>query len=175
MFTRFLPSEQLQMGVRMNKKINFDAITGIVVTVFGIIYLILSYMLPRAAIGNAMDPLYFPMGLGVLLIIVGLALFVRSDKTMIKASLASMLVKSPKEKEVSKMVTYTCLAAIMYGLLFEHLGFILSTFAFMMSILFLTNGKKILVNTLVAAMFSVGIFALFNYALGIPLPGLPFI
>jgi len=40
--------------------------------------------------------------------------------------------------------------------------------------LFITNGKKYLTNILVASIFSVSIFALFNYALGIPLPGLPF-
>jgi len=159
----------------MDKKIDFNAITGIVVTLFGIIYLIVSTMLPRAAIGNAMDPLYFPIGLGVLLIVVGLLLFMKSDKSVMKLAIASMFVRSDKDREVSRMVSLTCLAAIMYGILFEHLGFIISTFAFMMSILFLTNGKKVLVNTLVAGIFSVGIFALFNYALGIPLPGLPFL
>ncbi|MCH4890686.1 tripartite tricarboxylate transporter TctB family protein [Acidaminobacter sp. JC074] len=159
----------------MDKKMDYNALTGLVVTLFGAVYLLLSYMLPRAAIGNAMDPIYFPLGLGVLLVLVGLVLFIKSDKSMIKAAVASIFVHSEKEKEVSKMVFITCLSAVLYGLLFEHLGFVISTFGFMTSILFLTNGKKVVVNLLVASIFSVGIFALFNYALGIPLPGIPFI
>lgn len=158
----------------MNKKVNFDAITAIFVIAFGLIYTLMSYLLPRAAIGNAMDPLYFPLGLGVLLTGVGVLLFIRSDKTMIKAALLSLLQKSDKDREVSKMVWITCIVAILYGLVFEYVGFVLATFGFMISILFLTNGKKYLTNILVASIFSVGIFALFNYALGIPLPGLPF-
>ena len=159
----------------MNKKIDFNAVTGIVVTLMGVIYLVMSLLLPRASIGNAMDPLYFPMGLGVLLILIGLLLFLKSDRTVIKLAIASMFVKSDKDREVSRMVFLTCVTAVLYGLLFEHLGFVIATFGFMMSVLLITNGKKYLVNTLVAGIFSISIFALFNYALGIPLPGLPFL
>jgi putative tricarboxylic transport membrane protein len=159
----------------MNKKIDFNAVTGIVVTLMGVIYLVMSLLLPRASIGNAMDPLYFPMGLGVLLVLIGLLLFLKSDRTVIKLAIASMFVKSDKDREVSRMVFLTCVTAVLYGLLFEHLGFVISTFGFMMSVLLITNGKKYLVNTLVAGIFSISIFALFNYALGIPLPGLPFL
>lgn len=159
----------------MQNKIDFNAITGIVVSVVGVIYLVTSLLLPKAAIGNAMDPLYFPIGLGVLLTGIGLILFIKSDKSQIKHGIQSMFSKTAKDREVSRMVRWTCITAVLYGLMFEHLGFVISTFAFMMSILFLTNGKKLLVNTLVAGIFSLGIFALFNYALGIPLPGLPFV
>ncbi len=159
----------------MNKKIDFNAVTGIGVTLIGVIYLVMSLLLPRASIGNAMDPLYFPMGLGVLLTLIGLLLFLKSDRSLIKLAIASMFVKSDKDKEVSRMVFLTCVTAVLYGLLFEHLGFVIATFGFMMSVLLITNGKKYLVNTLVAGIFSVSIFVLFNYALGIPLPGLPFL
>lgn len=158
----------------MNNKINFDALTGIVVIAFGLIYTLMSFFLPRATIGNAMDPLYFPLGLGIMLTLIGILLYVKSDKSKIKEALASMANKSDKDKEVSRMVFRTCVSAILYGLLFEHLGFVIATFGFMLSILFITNGKKYVTNILVASIFSVSIFALFNYALGIPLPGLPF-
>jgi putative tricarboxylic transport membrane protein len=157
------------------QKVDFNAITGIAVILFGLIYTVMSISLPRAAIGNAMDPIYFPLGLGILLMIIGLVLFVKSDKSNISVAISSMRSKTPKDKEVTRMVTLTCVAAILYGLLFEHLGFIISTFGFMMSVLLITNAKKYIVNATVAIVFSVSIFALFNYALGIPLPGLPFL
>lgn len=159
----------------MNKKMDFNALTAVFVMFMGIIYLIMSIFLPRAAIGNAMDPLYFPIAIGVLLTAIGLLLFLKSDKSMLMIPITTMFARTDKDKEVSKMVFLTCVSAILYGILFEHLGFVISTFAFMTSILFVTNGKKYLVNFLVASIFSVSIFALFNYALGIPLPGLPFL
>ncbi len=157
-----------------NKKINYDALTAFIVIVLGVAYLLKSLALPKASIGNAMDPLYFPISLGIMLTLIGLLLFAKSDKSQIARVIEAMKNQSPKDKEVTRMVTITCAVAIIYGLIFEHVGFVLATFFFMMSILFLTNGKKILVNTLVAGIFSISIFALFNYALGIPLPGLPF-
>ena len=81
---------------------------------------------------------------------------------------------SDRDKEVSRMVLLTCVSAIVYALIFEVVGFVLATFMFMMSVLWITNGKKYVVNASVAAIFSVSIYALFNFALGIPLPGLPF-
>lgn len=156
------------------EKIDYDAITAIIVTLFGLIYTLFTYLLPRAVIGNKMGPIYFPLVLGIMLIIIGVILFIRSDKSKIKVAIALMRNQSQKEKEVSRMVWLTCLTAIAYALIFEHVGFVLATFLFMMSVLFITNGKKYLVNTLVSIIFSVSIFAIFNYALGIPLPGLPF-
>lgn len=157
-----------------NHKIDYDGLTAVLVIVFGIAYLMMSLVLPKASIGNAMGPIYFPIILGIILILIGLLLFAKSDKSQIAKVFEAMGNRSPKDKEVTRMVSITCAVAIIYGLIFEHVGFILATFFFMMSILFLTNGKKIVVNTLVSSIFSVVIFALFNYALGIPLPGLPF-
>lgn len=156
-------------------KIDYDGITGIIVILFGLIYTIMSYNLPRAAIGNAMDPLYFPLGLGALLLIVGTLLFIKSDKSHIALAITSMSPSTAKDKEVSRMVILTCVVAILYALLFEHLGFIISTFGFLVGILFITNGKKYVVNITVALVFSLGVFAIFNYALGIPLPGIGFL
>lgn len=156
-------------------KFLYNGLTGIVVFVFGIIYSILSYFLPRAVIGNSMAPIYFPAGLGFLLIIMGILLYIKSEKSKIKESLLLIFNKSEKDREVGKMVFYTCAAAILYAVIFEKVGFVVATFLFMISILSITNKKKHIVNTIVASVFSFTIYALFNYALGIPLPGLPFL
>lgn len=156
------------------KKNDYNALTSLVVMAFGLVYTIASYMLPRAAIGNANDPIYFPLSLGILLVITGALLFIKSDKTQILASLHAMRNKSDKDKQVTRMVFATCFFGIVYGLTFEHLGFVLSTFIFMMGALWITNKNKWLKNSIISAVFSITIFAIFNYALGIPLPGLPF-
>lgn len=156
------------------KKNDYNALTSIVVTLFGLIYTFASYKLPRASIGNPTDPILFPMGLGILLTITGILLFVKSDKSNLKDTMAILKSKNDKEKMVTRMVAFTCFVGVVYGLTFEHLGFVLSTFIFMMGVLWMTNRNKWLTNTVVSVVFSVSIFAIFNYALGIPLPGLPF-
>ncbi|MBN2899286.1 MAG: tripartite tricarboxylate transporter TctB family protein [Clostridia bacterium] len=156
------------------EKLDYDGLTAIVVILFGMLYLTMSLKLPKASIGNAMDPIYFPLGLSIMLLVIGALLLIKSDKSHIDRIFKGMKHQTEKEKQVTKMVSFTCAIAIIYGLIFEHVGFVLATFFFMMSILYMTNGKKHLTNVLVSGIFSLGIFALFNYALGIPLPGLPF-
>lgn len=152
------------------QKQDFNAITGIVTIAMGIIYLGASYLLPRAPMGNPLDPVFFPAGLGVLLTLFGLMLFFRSDRSQIAASLKSLKEMSDGEKSITRMIAITCICGIIYAVLFERAGFVISTFLFLMGILFMTNGKRIVSNFVISALFSVGIFILFNHGLGITLP-----
>ena len=79
------------------------------------------------------------------------------------------------DKKISGMIAYTCVSGVIYALLFEHAGFVISTYLFMMAMLSLTNKKKNVQNAIVAVVFSVGIYLIFTRALGIPLPKMPFV
>ncbi|GKT37943.1 Protein of unknown function DUF1468 like protein [Aduncisulcus paluster] len=122
-----------------------------------------------------MAPLYFPLGLGIMLVVFGVIQILRSD---IKKSIESLkMIKDMGEgdKKVNGMIGYTCVAGIVYALIFEHAGFVISTYFFMTAMLTLTNKKKHGQNALVAVLFSVGIYLIFTRALGIPLPKMPFV
>lgn len=153
-----------------NKKVDFNAVTGIVTTALGLIYMLMTYLMPRARMGNPMDPLYFPMALGLLMTGFGVVLFLRSDKEDMIKNLKDLKNMGGTEKKVSQMIFITCLCATLYAFIFEHLGFVISSTLFLLGILFMTNGKKIITNLIVSIVFSVGIFILFNHGLGIPLP-----
>lgn len=153
-----------------NKKIDFNAVTGLVTAAIGLTYSLMSYLGPRARMGNPMDPLYFPFALGFLMTVFGFVLFARSDKNNMIENLKDLKNISGAEKKVSQMIFITCLCGGLYAFIFEHAGFVISTILFLLGILFMTNGKKIVTNVVVSVLFSVGIFILFNHGLGIPLP-----
>jgi DNA-binding Lrp family transcriptional regulator len=75
-----------------------------------------------------------------------------------------------------KMITYICTVSILYGLLFEKIGYVLATTFFMGALLFAFNGvKKWRVNIIVALSFSISIYYSFSNILSVPLPKMIFL
>ncbi len=140
----------------------------------GIVYSIQSYQLPRAAVGNIMAPVYFPLGLGILMFIFGLVVFVQ---TLVKEGWKDK--NTEKQKGISyttKLITYTSLISVIYALIFDKAGYVLSTIFFLGAILFVVNGKRQWkMNLIISISFSLGIYIIFSKLLGIILPQMPFI
>lgn len=122
-----------------------------VFTLFGILYSIQAYNLPKATIGNPWAPIYFPLALGVIMTVSGIALIILEHsrgKTKHKA-------KAPKNKNHIKLIVGTIIIGIFYALIFKSLGFKISTLIFLGGILTLVNGPKALIkNVIVAALFT---------------------
>ena len=140
---------------------------------FGIGYTVMAYSLPKAAIGDPMAAAYFPIMLGVGMTILGICLFVNEVRNQETAG--------PKTKKTgkgmaydTKMIIFTCVVGVVYGLIFNMLGYVLSTFLFLGALLFALNGKeKWKSNIIVALSFSVVIYLIFQKLLQIPLPMMP--
>ncbi|MGV8982331.1 tripartite tricarboxylate transporter TctB family protein [Clostridium sp.] len=161
--------------IKSKIKMDFDALVGIVVALGGVIYLIASYNIPRSTIGKPLSPSYFPFLLGGILVVLGILLFFRSDLEKTKQSIKEMKNMSEKEKSNSKLIVITTVACIVYGIIFNTFGFVISTFIFIEFMLYLTNKKEMLKNTIVSICFSIVIYILFSTFLGIILPPLPFL
>jgi len=159
--------------------VNTKTKSGIAVTVFGVIYTILAYTMPKAAIGNPIAPTIFPLVLGIGLTIMGIFYFIRENKTwkeqvkkegIKKIDPATLAI----QKKTNKLIFLTCLSGIGYAIFFEHLGYIISTTFFIGIIMFAINGKKNWkLNLSVALIFSVVVYFIFSYLLSIPLPIMP--
>ncbi|SHK05715.1 putative tricarboxylic transport membrane protein [Paramaledivibacter caminithermalis DSM 15212] len=151
---------------------NLSALGGILATVLGLIYTTQALMLPKASIGNPIAPKIFPIGIGILLILFGLILSFSEIKN---TGLKKKDIEKDKNENI-KLITYTSLACILYGLIFNRLGYVISTIIFLEIILLLFNGKeKIKTNTIVSICFSVIIYFLFSRFLGVTLPAMPFL
>jgi putative tricarboxylic transport membrane protein len=152
-----------------------NLITGIAAIALGGIYTLMALTLPRASFGDPARHLVFPIIIGFGMVLLGIAQTVL-ELAKVTAGKAGEKVTLPKTlSRYGKEIFITIVASLGYALIFEHAGYVISTILYLGTILFLINGKKgALVNVIVAVTFSVSVYALFAYALGIQLPSLPF-
>ena len=135
--------------------------------------MIMAFNFPDATIGRPMEPKIFPIMLGIVLTILGLALLIEE------------LIKNSKNKEANKetiklsfgnngkKIAITIINAIAYAILFNILGYVISTIIFLEIELLIFGGlKSWKVSTIVSVLFSVIAFLIFNTFLGLYLPKL---
>ncbi|AGU58903.1 tripartite tricarboxylate transporter TctB family protein [Vibrio anguillarum] len=160
-----------------NNKIrpNWDAFTGLFSVGFGLIYGGMTYTMPRAAFGNPLDPIYFPMGIAVLALMVGCILLAKSNMRASVMAFIALINEDEVKKFDRKRILYTCIVSVGYALIFDPLGYVISTFFFLFSMLTITSGIKAWKQSiLVALAFSVCVYFVFSTLLSISLPPLPF-
>jgi putative tricarboxylic transport membrane protein len=157
--------------------LNINILTGIVVTLVGVGYGLMAYTLPHSTVGNPIEPKVFPLIIAAGMTVLGIILTIRESR--IKAAKTKGINLNDWKKMLNldtRLIIFTCVMTILYALIFEHAGYVISTTVYMAALLFALNDgmKKWLTNILVAVGFSVGIYLLFSMALGIPLPMLPY-
>ncbi len=154
---------------------NWDAFTGLFAIGFGVIYGYMSYSMPKAAFGNPMDPIYFPLGISVISVLIGVLILVKSNFSASVQAYKNLINEDETKKNDRRRILYTCILSVGYALVFEHLGYVISTFLFMVVMMTITSGiaswKK---SAIVSLLFSLGVYFIFNTLLSISLPPLPF-
>lgn len=148
------------------------ALSSIITIAIGIAYTIMTFKLPDASIGVPFEPKIFPAILGISFIILGIALLI--DDT---------IKNSKKEKKETvhfsignngKKIAVTIVNAVVYAILFNIIGYVFSTIIFLEVELLIFGGLKAWkVSTIVAILFSIIAFLIFNVFLGIYLPRSP--
>lgn len=155
---------------------NINQLTGIIVTVFGMIYGWMALRLPRAAYGDPLAPAIFPILLGIALVICGIILTVTEGRNPGAPTMDKKPLKGHGLSHDTKLIIYTCAVTLIYAVIFNPLGYVLATLFFMNAMLFALNGKEQWkTNLVVSASFSVGIYLIFMKALGISLPMMPIV
>ena len=148
-----------------------NLVSSIITIAVGLTYMIMAFNFPDATVGRPMEPKIFPIILGIALTILGLALLIQE------------LMKNSKNKEKEtiklsfgnngKKIAITVVNAIVYAILFNILGYVLSTIIFLEVELLIFGGlKSWKVSTIVSVLFSVIAFIIFNTLLGLYLPKL---
>jgi putative tricarboxylic transport membrane protein len=131
-------------------------------------FLISSFSIPRATLGNANGPLYFPIGLSIFMLILSVIYFLKELKSLNEEN---EKVKALFEGRTLKLIGVTTALGVVYALIFETLGFFVSTIIFLGALLFYVNGvKKWLVNLIVTFAFSFIAWYGFSQLLGVSLP-----
>ncbi|MEG9295485.1 tripartite tricarboxylate transporter TctB family protein [Mangrovibacillus sp. Mu-81] len=131
-------------------------------------FLIGSMNLPKANLGNPNGPLYFPIGLSAFMLIFSIFYLFQEWKNINRPN---MDIKLLLEGRTPKLIGLTVLYGAIYALIFERIGFLLSTILFLGALLFTVNGiKKAVVNVIVAISFSFLSWYAFSVLLGVSLP-----
>ena len=156
------------------RKANFDFLSGGISVILGLIYGLLSYNLKRSPMGDPMAPSIFPLILAGGMVVFGALLMIKSDMASTKLAFAKIKEKTTANDILSrKMIVLTVVAATVYALIFDHLGYVISTFLFISFIMTVLDRKKIVINLIISAIFSVVVYYIFFYLLGISLPMTP--
>ncbi|HEC2221047.1 TPA: tripartite tricarboxylate transporter TctB family protein [Staphylococcus delphini] len=143
-------------------------IAPIVCFIVGVTYLLLSLNLPISRIGDPQSPKYFPILIASLLIVMSIIYFFQMlrDKNVsfneFKAFLTPLALKR---------IGLTCLFILIYTVIFERIGFLISTVLFLAAVMFLVNGfQHWLKNLIVAIVFSGVAWYTFAQLLDVSLP-----
>ncbi|KYO66990.1 tripartite tricarboxylate transporter TctB family protein [Thermovenabulum gondwanense] len=147
-----------------------DMVTGLSAIILGLLYTYKALSLPKASIGNPMAPLYFPLSLGVLMILIGVIVVIVEKSTKIISESKKEAIDE-KDKGYIKLIIGTIIASIIYAILFDKIGFIISTILFLSFILFMINGKeKWVTNIIVSVLFTFSVWYIFEKLINISLP-----
>jgi putative tricarboxylic transport membrane protein len=149
-----------------------NAWVAITAIIFGIAYGAQATGLPRAPIGNPMAPVYFPMGLAILMVLFGAMLFFFEARKGLNSDDKS---KRPQFHFAGmKLILIVIALCLLYTVTFDRLGFVLSTMIFLMAMLTFINGKeRTIANAVITICYSIGMWYVFVNVFQLALPSSP--
>ncbi|GAA0438693.1 tripartite tricarboxylate transporter TctB family protein [Lentibacillus halophilus] len=146
----------------------FRLIMPVFLIVLSIGYLILTFNMDQAKVGNPNAPMYFPAMIGFFLLIISIIYLVQEWK---KRGEIIEEVKELVSGRTPVLIGVTVVLIFIYTFLFERIGFLYSTTLFLGALLFLVNGRKHwLQNIIVAVVFSFLSWYSFAELLNVSLP-----
>lgn len=150
----------------MNKV--FDRYSSVCFALVGALFVIESRNISTSAYGSEVGPNMFPMGLGIILIILSLRLFWESTRSKAEGSAAT----GGKSLQYKRFLTIFA-ATLLYVYLLEPVGYVIMTFLFLFVTFKVMGSKSYFKTTLVSFAFSVGVYYVYVHLLQGTLPGFP--
>jgi putative tricarboxylic transport membrane protein len=147
----------------MNK--TFDRFAALAFLIIGTVFMLESLRISKSAYGSNIGPNVFPFLLGLILALLSVKLFLET--------LRYRTSYAPKRNVQYKTFLILLVSSILYALLLESVGYVITTFVFLV-IGFQTIEKgDIWKSILIAACFSFGVYFLYVKVLQGTLPSWP--
>ncbi|WP_091740302.1 tripartite tricarboxylate transporter TctB family protein [Marininema mesophilum] len=143
----------------------FDRWASIVFVLVGIFFIVASKSLSTTAYGSGVGPDVFPFGLGILLVLLSIRLFYETFR-----------YQANEQEKVTldwKRFLIVIVAVLFYASSLEWLGYILSTFIFLVITFQTMERGKWISTILVSGFFSGGVYYLYVNVLKGVLPSFP--
>jgi putative tricarboxylic transport membrane protein len=144
---------------------SFDRYAGIVFGAIGILFMAGSSSISASAYGSSVGANIFPLFLGGCLVLFSAKLVYDTFRKERSAS--------AKEALDYKRFFIIFIAAVLYALFLESIGFVVTTFLFLLIGFQAMQKGRLLTSVLIAACFSCGIYYLYVHVLEGSLPGFP--
>lgn len=155
-----------------------DRIIFVCILVLAAVYFWATSQIPTLEIGDPLGPKAFPRLLGVGLLITAAMLLgemIRDRKS--EAASKPAAVSETKEQGNTGIVVAAVVATAVYFLLFELLGYLISTTVYLLAMTHIFHPKgRYMVNGLTSVIYGIGSYFAFTKLLGVNLPAgiLPF-
>ncbi|MCS7462671.1 tripartite tricarboxylate transporter TctB family protein [Paenibacillus doosanensis] len=143
----------------------FDRYAGIVFLAVGAVFAIGSRSISTSAYGSNVGANIFPMVLGIALSLLSLRLIYESFR--------KQRAQKKRDNLDYKRFAVIFAAAVLYACFLEDIGFVISTFLFLLIGFQTMQRGRIWVSLLIAAAFSYGVYFLYVNVLDGSLPGFP--
>lgn len=143
----------------------FDRYASIIFLLIGVFFITESRKIAATSYGSNVGPDIFPIGLGILLILLSIKLFFEAVKNKQEGRRG--------EKPDYKRFFVIFAAAILYVALLEPLGYVITTFLFLLIGFQVLEKGGWLKSIVIAAAFSFGVYYIFVGLLQGSLPGFP--
>lgn len=143
----------------------FDRFAGIIFLLIGLLFVIESQRISESSYGSEVGPDIFPIGLGSILILLSARLLYETFRYE--------AVTKNEESIKYKKFFIIFFSAVLYAALLEPLGYVITTFLFLVTAFQTMERGKWLQTLVIASAFSFGVFYLFAEFLGGSLPGFP--
>jgi putative tricarboxylic transport membrane protein len=143
----------------------FDRFTGIAFLLIGLLFVIESRSISQSAYGSSVGPDIFPTVLGTILILLSIRLLFETMKYK----------RAEGTKESVQYVKFLIIfiSAAVYAAVLEPLGYVITTFIFLLIAFQTMERGKWISSLLIASAFSFGVYYFFAEFLGGSLPGFP--
>ncbi|WP_040293222.1 tripartite tricarboxylate transporter TctB family protein [Acetonema longum] len=149
----------------MGKKM-FDRLAGGAFLLVGLLAVAGSFQIADSAYGSKVGPSIFPLGLGAIITFLSLGLIYQTCQY-------KQDTKAKADRDY-KRLGLMLLALCLYIALFETLGYIVSTFLFLLAAFQIMERSKLWFSAGIAAFFSVGAYYLYVVMLHGSLPPFPY-
>ena len=143
----------------------FDRYVSIVLIATGTFFIVESLQISQSTYGSSVGPNIFPTVLGAALVLLSFLLFFQTLK--------SKEHNEEKEERDYKKFLLTLAMAIFYAMTIEWLGYVISTFVFLLAGFQIMQRGKLLYSIVISALFSAVVYYVYVEVLQGTLQGFP--
>jgi putative tricarboxylic transport membrane protein len=146
-------------------KKTFDTIAGCLFLVVGLFFVVGSQGISRSSYGSNVGPDVFPFGLGIILALLAVIVIYQARRLKDNAK-----VKGARD---TNRLGFLLLATVVYVFVFETLGYVISTFGYLVFVFQVMERKRLFASIAISAFFSCFVYYVYVTVFQGTLPPLP--